>query len=467
MPQERRAAVYVRISQNDDPAKQGVGRQAQDCREECERRGWPVHDLYEDDDRSAYSRRKPRPEYERMMADLRAGVCDAVVVWDIDRIYRQPRELEDLIDLCEDGRVGFAACSGDYDLSTSEGCFMARMMVSVANKSSKDTSRRQKRKAVQVAEQGKSHGGPLPFGFSADDRNKVDDHEADCIREVTHNLIHGASLRSQVRLLNERGDHRTKLWQESSLSRMLLRPRLIGKREHVANGVTMTYDAVWDPILTEEEHFMLRALLNDPARRRNATAPPRYLLSGLLRCGLCGMRMVHAPGWGRNKPHYICPQPPRGCNRVSVAQEPTDQHISELAVAVFDTATPLTDVEVVDSPTPDEAAPLRERLVMFEDMMATGQMSAASYGRMVPKIESELAALEERNADKIKAKARTRRAPATLGPVSLREWWPEFSIAKQRELIEVVIDHVDVAKSTRTRVFDPERLQVTHTELFS
>jgi site-specific DNA recombinase len=36
-----------------------------------------------------------------MLADLADGVIDAVVVYDLDRLYRQPRELEEFFDMCE------------------------------------------------------------------------------------------------------------------------------------------------------------------------------------------------------------------------------------------------------------------------------------------------------------------------------------------------------------------------------
>ena len=70
----------------------GVSRQVQDCRALAERRGWHVVDSYIDDDVSAY-KGKPRPEYRRMLDDMRAGAVDAVVVWHLDRLHRYPKYL--------------------------------------------------------------------------------------------------------------------------------------------------------------------------------------------------------------------------------------------------------------------------------------------------------------------------------------------------------------------------------------
>jgi len=59
---------------------------------------WPIADTYIDDDVSAYSG-KPRPEYRRLLDDMRAGTVDAVVVWHLDRLHRHPRELEEFFDV--------------------------------------------------------------------------------------------------------------------------------------------------------------------------------------------------------------------------------------------------------------------------------------------------------------------------------------------------------------------------------
>jgi len=55
------AAIYARISSDPDGDQLGVKRQIADCQTFAEHRGWPVHDVYVDDDRSAYSG-KTRPE---------------------------------------------------------------------------------------------------------------------------------------------------------------------------------------------------------------------------------------------------------------------------------------------------------------------------------------------------------------------------------------------------------------------
>jgi site-specific DNA recombinase len=66
----------------------------------CERKGWQVAGIYADNDVSAYTR-KPRPEWLRLQADIRAGMVTGIACWHVDRLTRSPRELEDVIDLAE------------------------------------------------------------------------------------------------------------------------------------------------------------------------------------------------------------------------------------------------------------------------------------------------------------------------------------------------------------------------------
>ena len=79
-----RAAIYARISSDREGDQLGVRRQLEDCERMAEQRGWQVAERYVDDDVSAYNGRV-RPEYQRMLADLRSGHVEAVAVWHADR----------------------------------------------------------------------------------------------------------------------------------------------------------------------------------------------------------------------------------------------------------------------------------------------------------------------------------------------------------------------------------------------
>ncbi|MFG1676765.1 recombinase family protein [Micromonospora sp. NPDC049282] len=85
-----RCAIYCRISQDRESELRGVTRQEQDCRELAAQRGWEVVGVYVDNDLSASTRsKKSRPEFDAMVAAVRAGAIDVLDDWlddDPDRL---------------------------------------------------------------------------------------------------------------------------------------------------------------------------------------------------------------------------------------------------------------------------------------------------------------------------------------------------------------------------------------------
>ena len=173
----------------------GVGRQLEDCERFVARSGWQVADRYVDDDVSAYSG-KPRPAYRRMLEDVRGGHLDAVVVWHVDRLERQPKELEEFIEVCEAAGVrNLASLTGEIDLSSFTGQMMARILGAVAKNESDVKSHRNRRKAEELAQAGKvGGGGSRPYGYEAD-KVTVRESEATVIRECARRLLAGEALR--------------------------------------------------------------------------------------------------------------------------------------------------------------------------------------------------------------------------------------------------------------------------------
>src|SRR3954454_23408465 len=118
-----RAAVYTRISRDEEGLGHGVDRQREDCERLVAQRGWDLGEVFVENDVSASTAsRKPRPVYERMMAEVRAGRFQVVVAYSTSRLTRRPREWMDLIDLANKGAVAVhTVVSGSHDLSTADG----------------------------------------------------------------------------------------------------------------------------------------------------------------------------------------------------------------------------------------------------------------------------------------------------------------------------------------------------------
>ena len=86
---------------------------------------------YLDDGLSAWKAGVRRKDFETLLERARAGVTQGIAVWHVDRLFRQPRDLERLIDLADHGfRV--ISSHGSRDLSDADDRFILRIEVAHA-----------------------------------------------------------------------------------------------------------------------------------------------------------------------------------------------------------------------------------------------------------------------------------------------------------------------------------------------
>lgn len=342
-----RALALVRISDDRDGTAAGVGRQEEDCRALADRLGWQIAEVVVENDTSAYKRRDAgvdadglsvrrtrRPEYRRVLRALSTGSADGLVVYDLDRVARQPRDLEDLIDLVDQRRTPVVSVTGSLDLSTDAGVTMARIMVAIANKSSADTSRRVARAHVQQAAEGRPPGGWRAYGYEPDRRTIVD-AEAVVIREVADRIIAGDSLRSIRRDLDARGilPPHAAAWSIASIRSTVSKPMVAGLRSLHGEIVAV---GDWPAILDRQTWELVRAVLAQETRKSGTRAVDRHLLSGIARCGLCGAKMYVGTNGsaGRRVPVYKC----SGCARMSRNQAWLDEFVTEAVEELLERA---------------------------------------------------------------------------------------------------------------------------------
>ncbi len=456
-------AIYARISDDPDRRALGVDRQIADCRRLAAARNWPVAEIYTDNDVSAWSG-KPRPEWIRLLGDLRSGRRDGLIAYDLDRITRRPRDLEDLLDICEQRRTRhLITAQGDLDLTTHSGQFMARVLVAHAKKSSDDTSRRVRRKAQELAGAGAYHGGSRPYGFELDGVTHRP-AEVAILREAKDRVLAGEPLRSICVDLNARGVTTAtgRQWVSTILRRELTTGRIAGKREYHGDVVAQ---AVWAPIVSEAEWLRLRAILLDPARRMNG-GPQRYLLTGLLYCGLCGAKLVARPRADKRR-CYICATGPgfTGCGKIRIIADTLEEFITEAVLYRLDTPALLTAMRYADGAKRDSVTSIAAAIA--DDDAQLKELATAWARRSIgmPEYLTARRVIEERRSA-LQARLSRQDQHRTVREIAghageLQGRWPDLNRDQQRAVIAAILDRAvvhAVAVRGRNR-FDPERVE--------
>lgn len=456
---DMRAGIYCRISRDSERDGLGVARQEKDCRQLAKRRGWDVAAVFVDNDVSAYSG-KARPEYGRLVEAIKNREVDVVVAWHGDRLHRHPRELEDFIDVLDATGALVATVSGaDFDLSTSDGRAMARVVGAFSRKESEDKSRRLKAKHLQLAEAGRMNGGGRAFGFN-EDRRTVRGDEADYVREAAGRVLAGETLRGVCRDWNTRGVATVtgKPWTTTVLRRILTAGRTCGWREHHGDLVAA---GDWTAILDRATVDRLRRILLDPHRRTSTARSPRYLLSGVARCGRCGGKMVGRPREDKT-PRYVCPTGPgfTGCGKTFVLAGPLDELVAEMVFEAvdgpeFDAALRALAAESAGHDPADDLGDVENRLEELAAMWAAGEIGRPEWMAARKPLEARAEAARRQLAHQTGTGA----LDGFHGqPGALRDAWGTLPVERRRAIVASVLEAVTVGPGRRGyNRFDPAR----------
>lgn len=495
-------ALYLRISEDPDEEFGGVRRQGQDAVGHALRRGASSLTFYVENDTSAWKKRRVakedgegnkyyvwrviRPRWQKMLSDLRAATRRACVVYDIDRLVRDPRDLEDAIELAEYFRRRFEGATGSLDLNTDSGRAMARVMVAMGNKSSADTSRRVARKHQELAEQGELAGGIRPFGWK-DDRRTLEPGEAKEIQEAVRKILAGVTVGSILEDWHARGVKSPfgNSWQWSPFLTMLRNPRLcgyrgVGERQQDDNGRMYREWAIatlpdgtevrgkWEAVIERETWDALIAKIGKrakPSENYEVGGTRKYLLTGLLRCGNCE---THPKMMGSSSNHkgklyayYRCPAPHRGgCAGNARVAHNVDDLIRDLVFKVHDQGGQMGKAEAEPDGTSEREARLKDIDELLGDLYQqwkSKQLPSNDYFAM-------RADLDKERQDLLKEQAKTERAAVKSElSVDVRHRWEEATIGEKRAFIanylRAIVVHpiVDIWDERRKKMVHPKR----------
>lgn len=455
------AAIYARISSDQDGTGLGVARQVQDCLALAERQGWPVAEEYVDNDISAYSGKK-RPAYRRMLSDVAAGRRDVVVIYHPDRLTRRPVELEEFVDVLTRAKVVVKFVSGDADMATGDGLLMLRIMAAVAAAESASKSRRLKRKHQEWAEGGMPNmsGRYRPYGY-ADDRVSIIPEEAAVIRSLVGRFLAGDSWRSLTAWTQEQAIMTStgREFTTMSLRTMLLSARIAGLRAH--DGLVVA-PGQWEAIITPEQ----RQRMLDLVQSRKATGrrtPRRYLLSGLVRCSRCGGKMFAAARADSRR--YVCLSGPDhgGCGGTMIQAEPVEQLVAA-GVLMRLNSPAFADAMAGRAKDDQQAAQLaaqintdQDKLTEFATMLAEGEMTRQEWHTARDVVNRKLTEARRRLAGLTHSDALN---GLDLAGEQLEEQFAGLELERQHAIIATVLDHVVILPGRRgVHSVDPARVE--------
>jgi DNA invertase Pin-like site-specific DNA recombinase len=446
----KRAALYMRISDDQEGEQQATARQKDDCLAHAARKGWEVMGVFEDIDISAY-RNVKRPAFEDMLTAVAEGRVDVVLAWKMDRLSRRLKDLVRLDEACDIAHATICTIVDGVDTATTAGKFVSELLVSQAKMESANTSTRVKRALAQHAAEGRPKlTGCRPYGYDSRMENTVP-AEAEIVREAARRIVAGDTLHAIARDFNTRGLRTTgdRAWRTVALRRLFRAAYPSAQRE--LGGVLTPGN--WPAIIKPEEHRRVRAILASRVtpRGRPATSP----MAGLLKCGLCGHGLTHKATRRTSKRSYICStqvgEPT--CGRIAIRADALEAAIADAV---------LLTMEGVDLPAVPERGGAVDAVVAAEADMA-GLAEDFYVLKAIGRAEF-MAARAGLQANLDRARAEIARLPAGRKAVKRvdRAEWDGMDTDTRRAVALTLLERVEVhpaAKRGRSP-FDPSRLRL-------
>jgi site-specific DNA recombinase len=296
-------ALYCRVS-TDEQAQHGFSIENQKERliAYCVSQSWENYWLYVDDGYTGTN--LDRPALQRLIQDVRNGSINTVVVYKLDRLSRKQQDVLRLLeDEFEKNNVSFKSSTEPFDTSTPLGKAMIGILAVFAQLERDTIVDRLSTGLRQRVRSGKWSGGRIPFGYDYNENTgklETNPAQADLVRELFHRYTLGATL-------NELADWMASQTYERVFHHGIIRD-MLGRRLYIGESAfgDTTSTEIAEPIVDEATFESVQAEME---RRKEGKSPSRgYLLTGLLRCGLCDSPFIHVirrNNRGRRKVYHL------------------------------------------------------------------------------------------------------------------------------------------------------------------
>lgn len=290
-----RVAIYARVS-TDQQAQEGdsIPAQIDALTRYVNDHGYILAGEYIDTGISG--RKADRDELQRLLDDVQAGKIDLILFTKLDRWFRSVRHYTATQELLDKHGVGWTAIwEPIYDTTTPTGRLIINQMQSIAQFEAENTSQRIKAVMEYKITQGEAVTGAVPIGYRIQDKHLVIDPEgAEIVRRVFAEFVATGSISATAKYAAYTlGKDLTK----RGVKRMLMNRKYIGDHRGNPN---------YCPPIVSKEQF-------DDVQRRldmnvSCAATHVNIFSGLLHCGVCGVRMnaTHQVVGNYHKDLYRC-----------------------------------------------------------------------------------------------------------------------------------------------------------------
>ncbi|CAI3587618.1 recombinase family protein [Clostridium neonatale] len=336
--QAKKVAIYCRVSTTEQ-AEEGysIGEQKKLLTYECEKNGNTIYKIYSDEGISGKNI-KARPALKELLNDANEGKFDSVMVWKINRIGRNLKDVLDMVDLFDRNNITFKSATEPFDTTTPGGKMQFQMMALIGEFERGTIAQNVKMGMMARAREGRWNGNVV-IGYDLklkehttnkkrkDTELVVNEKEAEIVRTIFKMYSQGNGYKAIANYLNKFG-YKTKKGNPFSLTaikdilnnpvyigkiRYNLRPNWSEKRRKGTSSNPLIVDGKHEAIIEQELWDKVQSMLQTSKGKPSRIYDGEFPLTGILKCPQCGAGMVimrtsrtRKDGTKRRLEYYCC-----------------------------------------------------------------------------------------------------------------------------------------------------------------
>ena len=323
MDENFKTGIYIRVS-TEEQAKDGfsISAQKEKLTKYAELCDWCIYDYYIDNGVSAKNIIN-RPEINRMLNDLKAGNINNILVYKLDRLTRNLKDLIYLIELFEFYKCAFNSQTEKIDTSNAVGRMFVKIIGIFAEFERENLAERISFGYEQKTREGNytNTNGVNGYDYIVGKQQLVvNESEKIIVNKIYDLYIEGLSYNSIAKKFNMENvpTKRGGKWASSTIKSILINPLYIGKVRYSVNNRKKSFSVSAkniEPIIDYKKWNLVQELI----KKRKAVKINRYTnkesyFFHTVRCNRCGCFLL-AKQQIKNKKLYISYK----CNNCNIA----------------------------------------------------------------------------------------------------------------------------------------------------
>lgn len=298
-----KVGLYARVS-TDEQAREGysIAAQSKKLKQYAELNDWN-YELYVDEGYSAKDFK--RPYVSKLLKDIKEGAISTVVIYKLDRLTRNVKNLYELMDLFDKNNCKLISLTESLDTSSASGRFFITMLGAMAQWE-RETIGERVFVGMKEAVKSKKIVGKAPYGYKKNENKfEINKNQANVVKFIFNSYKSGMGAEGIANaLFKEKLVSSDESWDATKIFRIIKNKAYTGTYTvNFKDGENIEIPDTYPVIIPEDLFNQVNELREKKKLLHPRAKSSSRLFTGVLKCSCCGGKIM---GDSAKNMRYAC-----------------------------------------------------------------------------------------------------------------------------------------------------------------